>query len=131
MVPALFLPSLRAAVALAAVALIALGAALYLRYGMIENTPLGLACEAGQESLTCTVRLAVIEMFSRSVFGWAAMILAVIQLWRPNLAAFGAGLVAALAGLVLYNTNASALAMALLVLSLARPSSATPSMQSR
>jgi hypothetical protein len=35
--------------------------------------------------------------------------------------AFGAGLVFALLGLVLYNTRASALAVALLVLSLARP----------
>jgi hypothetical protein len=106
---------------------IALGGALYLRYRVIQNTPLGLACEAGLDTLTCSLRLIVIEMFNRSVFGWTAMIAAVVQLWRPNLVAFGIGLGSALAGLVLYNTSASALATALLVLSLARPAPEGPS----
>jgi hypothetical protein len=117
----LFVPSPRAAVVIAAFGLAALSAALFLRYEIIENTPLGLACEAGRQSLTCTVRLAVIVMFTQSVFGWIAMIAAAIQVWRPNVITFCVGLVAALFGLVLYNTSASALAFALLLLSLARP----------
>ena len=60
-------------------------------------------------------------MFVQGAFGWVAMIAAGVQLWRPNIVAFGTGLVFALLGLVLYNTRASALAVALLVLSLARP----------
>jgi hypothetical protein len=60
-------------------------------------------------------------MFIQGIFGWIAMIAAGVQLWRPNRVAFAVGLVAALLGLVLYNTRASALAAALLVLSLARP----------
>jgi hypothetical protein len=119
--PRLFLPSRRAALILAAVGLAAVGTALYLRYGIIQNTPIGLACEAGEESLTCTVRLAVILLFVRNAFGWLAMLWAIVQLWRPNVVAFGAGIVFALAGLVLYNTRTAALAAALLVLSLARP----------
>jgi hypothetical protein len=50
-----------------------------------------------------------------------ALIASAIQLWRPNVVAFGIGLAFALLGLVLYNTRVSALAIALLVLSLARP----------
>ena len=119
--PKLFLPSKRALAALAMIGLAALGVALYLRYAIIQNSAIGIACEAGQESLTCTVRLAVILMFVRGAFGWVALIASCVQLWRPNVVAFGTGLVFALLGLVLYNTRVSALAVALLVLSLARP----------
>ena len=119
--PELFLPSQRAGAVLAALGVAALGTALFLRYGIIQNTAIGLACEAGEASLTCKIRLAVIMMFIQNTFGWMAMIAAGVQLWRPNLVAFGTGLVFALSGLVLYNTRAAALAVALLVLSLARP----------
>jgi predicted neutral ceramidase superfamily lipid hydrolase len=117
----LFLPSRREALVIALLGAASLGTALFLRYGIIQNTPLGLACEAGEASLTCKVRLAVILMFVWNVFGWGALAAAAIQLFRPNVLVFGVGLVFALAGLVLYNTGASALAIALLLLSLARP----------
>jgi hypothetical protein len=58
----------------------------------------------------------------QGVFGWVALIAAGVQLWRPNVLTFGTGIVFALLGLVLYNTRVSALALALLVLSMARPS---------
>ena len=98
----------------------AVGLALYLRYGIIQNTPIGLACEAGEQSLTCAARLAAIHLFVRSIFGWTAVVAALLQLWRPNVVVFGIGLISASFGLVLYNTRLSALAVALLVLSLAR-----------
>ena len=66
------------------------------------------------------MRLAVILLFIRSVFGWTALIAAAINLVRPNAVVFGIGLVAAAMGLVLYNTRLSALAVPLLLLSLAR-----------
>jgi len=119
--PKLFLPSRRAAVVLAVLGLAALSTALFLRYSIIQNAGIGVACEAGAVSLTCKVRLAVILMFVQGAFGWVAMIASGVQLWKPNIVAFGAGLVFALLGLVLYNTRASALAVALHVLSLARP----------
>ena len=119
--PKLFLPSRRPAAILAGLGLAALGTALYLRYCIIQNSAIGVACEAGEVSLTCKMRLAVILMFVQDCFGWVAMIASGVQLWRPNIVAFGTGLVFALLGLVLYNTRASALAVALLVLSLARP----------
>jgi Gpi18-like mannosyltransferase len=116
-----FMPSRRTMVVLAVLSLAALGAALFLRYGIIQNTPMGLACEAGEASFTCKLRLVVIIMFVQECFGWAALIAALVQLWRPNSIALGVGLVFALLGLVLYNTRVSALAVTLLVLSFARP----------
>jgi hypothetical protein len=118
----LFLPSKRAAAILTLLGIAALGAALYLRYAIIQNSAIGVACEAGEASFSCKARLVVIFMFVQDCFGWTAMIAAGVQLWRPNIVAFGTGLVFALLGLVLYNTRASALAVTLLVLSLARPS---------
>jgi hypothetical protein len=120
----LFLPSRRAAAIVTVLGLAALGTALYLRYCIIQNSAIGVACEAGAVSFTCKLRLAVISMFVQDCFGWVATIAAGVQLWRPNIVAFGTGLVFALLGLVLYNTRASSLAIALLVLSLARPSPA-------
>jgi hypothetical protein len=119
--PKLFLPSRWASAVLAILALGALGAALYLRYAIIQNSAIGVACEAGEQSLTCQVRLAVILMFVQGAFGWVALIASGVQLWRPNVVTFGTGLVFGVLGLVLYNTRVSALAIALLVLSLARP----------
>jgi len=116
----LFKPSGRAVLILSPLVVAAVGLALYLRYNIIQNTPIGLACEAGEQSLTCTVRLAAIHLFVRSIFGWTAVIAALLQLWRPNVVVFGIGLLSASFGLVLYNTRLSALAVALLVLSLAR-----------
>jgi hypothetical protein len=122
--PKLFLPSRRAGALLAALGVVALSAALYLRYAIIQNSTIGVACEAGEVSVLCQLRLGVISMFAQDCFGWVGMIAACIQLWRPNIVVFGTGLIFALMGLVLYNTRASALAIALLVLSLARPSPA-------
>lgn len=117
----LFLPSMRQAAILAAVGLGTLALALFLRYGLIENTPLAFACEAGETSLVCAMRLGMVLLFMWNVFGVAAISAACVQLWRPDAKVFGAGLVFALLGLVLYNSRLSGLAMALLVLSLARP----------
>ena len=115
-----YLPTVRAGVLVAAIGLAALGAALYLRYSVIQNTPIGLACEAGEESLMCSVRLATIILFVRSVFGWTALIAGLVQFVRPNILALAVGTAAAACGLVLYNTRMSALAVALIALSFAR-----------
>jgi hypothetical protein len=120
--PRLFLPSKLAMAIIAGVGVAALGAALFLRYFIVQNAELGFACEAGEESFTCAFRLAAILLFARGVFGWVALIAASLNLWRPNSVLFGTGIVFALLGLVLYNTRVAALAAALLVLSLARPS---------
>src|SRR5215471_16785190 len=109
--PKLFLPSRRASLILAALGIVALSTALFLRYGIIQNSVIGVACEAGEVSLTCKIRLAVILMFIQDLFGWVAIIASGVQVWRPNTLAFGTSLILALLGLVLYNTRASALAI--------------------
>src|SRR5262249_8440340 len=119
--PKLFLPSLRASLVLAALGIVALSAALFLRYGIIQNSVIGVACEAGEVSLICKIRLAVLLMFIQDLFGWAPILAAGVNLWRPITLASETSLILALLGLVLYNPRASALAIALLVLSLARP----------
>ena len=116
----LFRPSGRVALILSLFAIAAVSFALYFRYNIIQNTPIGLACEAGEQSLTCTVRLAAIHLFVRGIFGWTSVAAALLQLWRPNVIVFGIGLISAAFGLVLYNTRLSSLAVALLVLSFAR-----------
>jgi hypothetical protein len=124
--PSLFRPSPREAVGVILVGLGSLLLALYLRYGIIQNIPLGLACDAGDASLTCRLRSATIQIFTHDILGMVALTLAAFQLWRPNVAAFGTGLAFSAFGLVLYNTRLSALAIALLVLSLARASPVAP-----
>ena len=78
----LFKPSGRSVLILSPLVVAAVGLALYLRYDIIQNTPIGLACEAGEQSLTCLVRLAAIHLFVRSIFGWTAVVAALLQLWR-------------------------------------------------
>jgi hypothetical protein len=118
--PRTFAPSRRALAILVPLTLAALALAFYLRHVIIQNTPLGLACDAGEQSFVCGVRFITIQLFVRDVFGWLAVAAAAVQLWRPNVLVFGTGLVAAGIGLVLYNNRLSALAVALLVISLAR-----------
>jgi len=116
----LFLPTARQTNWLLAAAFCALGYALYLRYLGIEQTPVGLACDAGLNTWLCVSRKIAAALFERQVFGIVALALAALNLLRPTLIIFGAGLVASALGLVLYNAGLSSLAAGLLMLSLAR-----------
>jgi len=116
----LFRLSFRAVLILVALTVAAVGLALMLRYGLVQDVPTGLACEAGEQSFTCSIRLTAILLFTWAAFGWVAVAASLVQLWRPNIVAFGVAVIAAAMGLVLYNIRLSALAVALLVLSLAR-----------
>ena len=116
-----FLPSPRATNLLIALGAAALGYALYLRYLVIENSTVGLACEAGLGTSACMVRKIVIFLFRYRVFGILAVVASVCHLLRPQIYAFALGMVAAAFGLVLYNNGLAAFATALLVVSFARP----------
>jgi hypothetical protein len=117
----LFLPSLRQAAWLAAIGVAALGCAYYVRYHLVEQPAVGIACQTGPSSLICAVRGAAIALFTPSVFGIVALVGAVLNLIRPGVLLVALALAAAGLGVVLYNASLSALAVALLVLSLARP----------
>ncbi|HEX3162612.1 MAG TPA: hypothetical protein VHQ92_08540 [Pseudolabrys sp.] len=116
----LFLPSARAINWLLIIGFCALGYALYMRYLAVEQSPVGLACQAGSNTWLCVTRQITIALFTYSVFGWFALIVAALNLLRPSLMLFGVALAAACCGIVLYNIALSALAAGLLVLSLAR-----------
>ena len=76
----LFKPSGRAALIVSPLVVAAVGLSLYLRYDIIHNTPIGLACEAGEQSLICTVRLDAIHILVRSILGWKATLETLRQL---------------------------------------------------
>lgn len=116
----LFRPSARATNALLIVGFAAFGYAFYMRYLVIQQTTVSLACQAGVASWTCTSRTILAALFDRSVFGWTALIVAALNLIRPSLVLFAVALAATAMGVVLYNVGLAALAAGLLVLSLAR-----------
>jgi hypothetical protein len=118
----LFRPSLRQTAWLAAIALTSIGYALYLRHQVIEQSAVGIACGTGSKTWLCTSRNAAISLFTPSVFGWVAIGAALLNLVRPSFVLCAIALVAGGFGIVLYNVALSALAAALLILSLARAS---------
>jgi hypothetical protein len=123
----LFRPTGRQWAVVIPVGLLALGCAFYMRYGVIQNTLTGLACDAGLGSLLCKTRSATIVTYQNSGFGALALIAAAINLWRPHVVLFIISMIAAALGIVLYNVVLSGLAAALLILSLARPAAAATS----
>lgn len=116
----LFRPGARATKWLLAVGVLSLGYALYMRYLAIEQTPIGLACDAGLDSWLCWSRHIAIVLYMHWVFGVAALALAALNFLRPSLVLFAPALAMTGFGIVLYNVGLSALAAGLLVLSFAR-----------
>jgi hypothetical protein len=99
----------------------ALGYAIYLRYLVIEQTQIGLACDAGLRTWLCLSRTVVSALFENEVFGWVSLGAAVLSLIRPNLLLFTIGLAASAFGIVLHNAGLSGVAAALLIMCFARP----------
>ncbi len=116
----LFLPSARATNYLLIVGFCSLGYALYVRYLAIEQTNAGLACAAGLDTWLCFSRRTAVALYENTVFGWAALAVAALNLLRPSLVLFAVALALACFGVVLYNIALSALAIGLLLLSFAR-----------
>ena len=117
----LFLPSPRQLVWLAVVVIASIGYALYLRYQVIEQSAVGIACQATPDTWLCTSRRAAITLFTPSIFGFLALAASLLNLVRPSFVLSAVALMAGGFGIVLYNVALSALAAALLILSLARP----------
>src|SRR5258707_1370100 len=120
----LFLPTERQTSWLLIVGFLAVGEALYLRYLAIEHGPVSLACQSGLNSSLCTTFRLVIVLYDHAVFGWIALAAALLNLVRPSIALMSIALAAAGFGLVLHNAGLAGLAVALLILSLARPAPA-------
>jgi hypothetical protein len=119
-----FRPRLRTTIALAAVAAAALGAAIYMRYWVVEPASVGLVCDKGAMTTICVTRRVFVGIFTWNGFGGAALVATALALLRPSSLLVGAALLFGLIGVVNYNTQLSALALALLPLVLARPAPA-------
>ncbi|MGM4918264.1 hypothetical protein [Tardiphaga sp. 813_E8_N1_3] len=107
------------------VGFLSVGYAIYLRYLAIELSTTALACDAGLQSTLCKSRLVMTYLFKNSVFGIAAIVIAVLNLMRPSIVLITVALIAAGFGIVLYNVALSGIAIGLLILGFARPAPAT------
>ena len=116
-----FLPTARQTNWLLIVGFLAVGDAMYLRYLAIEYSPVALVCQSGFNSLLCTTFRSVIVLYGYGVFGWVALIAAVLNLIRPSIVLMTVALAASGFGLVMHNAGLAGLAAALLILGLARP----------
>jgi hypothetical protein len=122
---ALFLPTARQTNVLLIVALLCLGEAMYLRYMVMENSTMSLACQSGLATWLCEGFRLVNVLYPHQVFGWVAVALALLNFVRPSILLVAAALAAAAFGIVLHNADLSALAAGLVILSLARPAPTT------
>lgn len=120
----LFTPTARQIHLLLIVAFASIGEAIYLRYHAIEYAPVSLACQDGLGTWLCASMRLSITLFNHSAFGWVALAAAALNLVRPSVVLVSVALAAAGFGLVLHNADLSGLAVALLILSLARPAPA-------
>ena len=116
-----FQPTARQTNWLLIIAFLALGEAMYLRYQVMENATMSLACQGGFNTWLCgTFRLATV-LYPYQVFGGTALVAALLNLLRPSVVLVAVSLAAAAVGVVLHNADLSALAAGVLILSLARP----------
>ena len=104
---------------LAGIAALALGCGLYVRYRLVEQAAVGIACQTAANT-ECSLRSSAILMFEHSVFGVTSVTAALLNIIRPSVVLIAIALFAGGLGIVLYNVALSALALALLILSLAR-----------
>jgi hypothetical protein len=107
------------------VGFLTIGYALYLRYLVIESSPVALACDAGLQTMACKARSLGTVLFKNSVFGTVAVVIAALHVIRPSIVLMTGALIAAGLGIVLYNVSLSGIAVGLLILGFARPAPAT------
>ena len=119
--PRLFAPSAAALNWVISIGFVALGYALYMRYLVIQQSSVGLACDLGLDTWLCLSRKVAAALFDRYVFGWVSLGAAALNLIRPSVPLFTIALVFTAFGIVLYNASLSGFAAALLVMCFARP----------
>ena len=120
----LFLPTARQANILLVVAFLAVGEAMYIRYMVAENSNAQLACQAGLKTWLCKAFELTTVLYHYEVFGGVALAAALLNFLRPSIVLVALALAAAGFGVVHHNADLSALAVGVLILSLARPAPA-------
>ena len=121
----LFRPTARQTNWLLIIAFLSVGEAMYLRYMVMENSTMSLACQGGLATWLCDSFRLVNVLYPHQVFGWAALAVALLNLVRPSIVLVAVALAAAAFGVVLHNADLSALAAGVLILSLALPAPTT------
>ncbi|MDE2372737.1 MAG: hypothetical protein KGL96_00765 [Hyphomicrobiales bacterium] len=121
----LYLPTPRQTSWLLIIGFLALGEAMYLRYHVMENSTVSLACRGGLATWLCDTFRLVNALCPYQVFGGVALVTALLHLLRPSIVLVTVSLTGAALGVVLHNADLSALAAGLLILSLARPAPKT------
>lgn len=116
----LYRPTPLQAAILAVIAATALGCGFYVRYRLIEQAAVGIACQTGAANTGCSIRSTAIMLHEMSLFGLTSVISALLNLFRPSVVLIALALLAGGIGIVLYNVALSALALTLLMLCLAR-----------
>src|SRR5260370_34858377 len=80
----LFRPSAASLNWVIAIGFVSLGYAMYLRYLVIEQSSIGLACDGGLKTWLCLVRAVVSALFNNQLFGWVGLGAAALALMRPS-----------------------------------------------
>ena len=117
----LFLPTDRQTNWLIAIAFIAGGEAMYVRYHAMENATVSIACQSGLDTWLCSTSRLSFVLYNHGVFGALALVVALLNLIRPSIVLCAVALAVASYGVVMHNADLSALAAGVLMLSLARP----------
>jgi hypothetical protein len=91
-----------------------------LRYQLVQPAAIAHVCDAGGGPWWCTVRSLVIATFSTYGLGYAALVTAVVAVWRGSTRAALAAAAFGVAGLVLYCYEAGAVGFLVGLLVLAR-----------
>lgn len=102
----------------------ALGAALWVRYALVEQEGMALLCTQ-IASMGCMVRESAIATFTQQRLGYFSLAAALLALIPPLRLLAWAGWIAGIAGLVLYCYEPSAPAVVLTLLVLARAATAS------
>ncbi len=103
----------------------AIGAGLYVRYGLIQSTPIGLMCQGGGQMAAepawyCGPRHLLWQIGDVDGWGWAAILGGLFSIlfgWRT---AIVFAILAGGAGLALYNAGPAAFGLLLALMRLAR-----------
>jgi hypothetical protein len=119
--PRLFAPSAAALNWVITIGFVSLGYAMYMRYLVIEQPSVGLACDAGLNTWLCLSRRVAVALLENNVFGWVSLGAAGLALIRPSVPLFTIGLATTAFGIVLHNASLSGFAAALLIMCFARP----------
>ena len=77
------------------VGFLTVGYALYLRYLVIEFSPVALACDGGLQTMACNARSLAMVLFKNEVFGTVAMAIALLHVIRPSIVLLTGALIAA------------------------------------